>query len=280
MKIIITESQYNLIQETAKPNPIVVTDPNDPRLIEYKKKIKIWTEENENTKYWVDYWKSRGYIEFDQFKADLKYKLESFGLKIGSNCWNQAYSFYINYLRDLKKDRKSYFKDVGLDSWDKYPFYRPHNYILLLEPLNFNDHPSQTDKWKGSWEFNVPSKHTCKKSKPYSTLDTFAQHVAYWKKPDEVILKLPKPEVTTTTTTFVPTTTTTTTKNITPKPNENVKYAYRSQTIINADGTREIKRVPYQKSIDNKKWVDVDAPIVIDYRSREKKYHGGKVEKF
>jgi len=69
-----------------------------------------------------------------------------------------------------------------------------------------------------------------------------------------------------------------------PKSSAPIKkdlIAYRSQTVIDSTGNRSVKTVPYQKfDREARKWVDQDAPIVVDYRTREKKYHGKKVVKF
>lgn len=69
-----------------------------------------------------------------------------------------------------------------------------------------------------------------------------------------------------------------------PKSSAPIKkdlVAYRSQTVIDSTGNKSVKSVPYQKfDKEARKWVDQDAPIVIDYRTREKKYHGKKVVKF
>lgn len=59
------------------------------------------------------------------------------------------------------------------------------------------------------------------------------------------------------------------------------RVAYRTQTIIDASGKKSVKSVAYSKFDEKaKKWVEQDAPLVIDYRTKEKKYNKGKVVKF
>lgn len=65
------------------------------------------------------------------------------------------------------------------------------------------------------------------------------------------------------------------------KPAPKERTASRIQTIIGADGKKTVKNVVYSKYDEkSRKWVDQDAPLVIDYRTNEKKYQGGKVVKF
>lgn len=65
------------------------------------------------------------------------------------------------------------------------------------------------------------------------------------------------------------------------KPEPKERTASRVQTIIDTNGKKTVKTVVYSK-YDTKsgKWVDQDAPLVIDYRTNEKKYQGGKSVKF
>lgn len=66
-----------------------------------------------------------------------------------------------------------------------------------------------------------------------------------------------------------------------PAPAPKERTASRIQTVIGADGKKTTKTVVYSKYDEkSRKWVDQDAPLVIDYRTNEKKYQGGKVVKF
>jgi hypothetical protein len=59
------------------------------------------------------------------------------------------------------------------------------------------------------------------------------------------------------------------------------RTASRTQTVIDANGKKTVKTVVYSKyNQSTRKWEDQDAPLVIDYRTKEKKYQGGKTVKF
>jgi len=289
----LTRIVKRVINESSPKQPILVDNPKDPRLLKYKKQYGIWKKESDNSLSTEDYWVGKGYIKTSDMISSLKQRLKGFGLKEGTKCFNSAYNFFnkkiYKEVSELKSPNNFWKNTMMSTEYNKYVDYKPRNIFFYWELQTSTKESKQRDP-DGVW---IPPAGCFVGNLNYAVEINYEPNI-YWEKPQEVRLVKkptqsvttqyptpvvePKPSVTTQYPTPVVEPKPSVTSQVQPTSQEKYEYAYRRQTIIKQDGTYELKNVPYSKKVNNK-WVDVDAPRVIDYRIGVKKYDGGKTEK-
>jgi len=294
MKKIITLTENDLtrivkrvIKESSNEGPIIVNDPKDPRLLKYNKQYEIWKKGSEKSVDTKDYWLSKGFIKTGDMIGSLKQKLIGFGLKEGTKCFNSAFNHFNKKINEVIKESKTpnnfYQATMHGTEYKIDKDYKPHSILFYwkLELTPFSSGGGAKFQSDSPWD---PTKVGCAVGKfKNKGIDLYEASNVYWKKPQEVKL-VEKPTVTSQvsqpTKTQEPVVEPKPQAQSTQTPKEKEYFQSRLQTIINKDGSKTIKTVPYSKKVGvNGKWVDVDAPRVIDYRTGEKKYDGGRIEK-